>query len=96
MEALKEREEKCRSLVNNVEVGIFRSKLDGSKVIEANERFLDIAGMTPEETVGKPSVDLWVGLKEREEMVKRLVADGKVSAFEYEMFNKRHGWHVRH
>jgi PAS domain S-box-containing protein len=90
-EALKEREEKYWDLFNNAEVGIFRSRLDGSELMEINRRFLDIVGMTLEETLGKPSVNLWADPKEREEMVKRLVADGSVSAFEYKMLNKRQG-----
>jgi two-component system sensor histidine kinase UhpB len=89
--ALKEREEKYWNLFNNAEVGIFRTRLDGSEVMEINRRFLDIVGMTLEETLGKPSVNLWADPKELEEMVKRLVEDGSVSAFEYRMLNKRHG-----
>jgi PAS domain S-box-containing protein len=90
-EALKEQEEKYRNLFNNAEVGIFRSRLDGSEVMEVNRRFLEIVGMTMEETLGQPSANLWANPKEREEMVKRLVADGSVSAFEYKMLNKRQG-----
>jgi len=89
--ALKEREEKYRNLFDNAEVGIFRSRLDGSEVIEINRKFLDIVGMTMEETIGKPSVDLWIDPKERDEMVKRLIADGSVSAFEFKFLNKRQG-----
>ncbi len=87
--ALLEREEKYRNLFNNAEVGIFRSRLDGSEVLEINNKFLDIVGMTLEETLGKPSLNLWADPKEREEMVKMLNADGSVSNFEYKMLNKR-------
>jgi PAS domain S-box-containing protein len=90
-EALKEREEKYRNLFNNAEVGIFRSKLDGSEVMEVNNRFLEIVGMTREETIGKPSVNLWADPKERAEMVELLVANGSVHVFEYRMLNKRQG-----
>ena len=90
-DARQESEEKYRNLFNNAEVGIFRSKLDGSEVLEVNRRFLEIVGMSLEEMVGKPSVNLWADPKEREEMVKRLVADGSVQAFEYKMLNKRQG-----
>ena len=90
-EKLHESEEKYRNLFNNAQVGIFSSRLDGSEVLEVNRAFLDIVGMTPEETLGKPSVDLWADPREREEMVKRLVADGSVSEFEFHMLNKRRG-----
>jgi len=90
-EALQDREEKYRHLFNNAEVGIFRTRLDGSEVLEVNRRFLDIVGMTLEETIGKPSVNLWADPKERAEMAKMLVANGSISGFEYKMLNKRHG-----
>ena len=90
-EKLRESEEKYRTLFNNAEVGIFRSRLDGSEIIEVNRRFLDIVGMTLEETLGKPSVNLWADPKEREEMIKRLVADGSVLGFECKLLNKRRG-----
>ena len=90
-ESLRVSEEKYRNLFNNAEVGIYRSKLDGSEIIEVNRRFLDIVGMTLEDTIGKPSVNLWADLKEREEMVKRVIADGSVSDFEITMLNKLQG-----
>jgi PAS domain S-box-containing protein len=90
-EALLESEEKYRNLFNNAEVGIFRSSLAESEALEVNRRFLDIVGMTREETIGKSSVNLWVDPKEREEMLKELLANGSVSAFEYKMLNKRRG-----
>lgn len=88
---LRESEHKYRDLFNNAEVGIFRTRLDGSEVLAVNRKFLDIVGMTMDETLGKPSVNLWAVPIEREEMVKRLVADGSVLAFEYKMINKRQG-----
>src|ERR1039457_321183 len=68
-EALKKSEEKFRHLFSNAEVGIFRSRLDGSEVLEVNEKFLEIVGMMREDTIGKPSVNLWADPNEREEMV---------------------------
>ena len=90
-EDLRESEAKYRNLFGNAEVGIFRSRADGSEVIEVNRKFLDIVGMTLEETVGKPSVNLWADPKEREEMTNRLEADGIVLGFECGMANKRRG-----
>jgi PAS domain S-box-containing protein len=90
-QALRKSEEKYRKLFYNAEVGIYWTRLDGSELIEVNRKFLDIAGATREEIVGKPSVNLWADPKEREEMAKRLVANGSVSAFEFKMLNKRKG-----
>jgi PAS domain S-box-containing protein len=88
---LHESEEKYRNLFNNAEVGIFRSRLDGSENLDVNQKFIEMLGMTPEEVIGKPSVVLWADPKEREEMVRRLIADGRVSGFEYKMQNQQSG-----
>ena len=90
-DALREREEKYRNLFNNAQVGIFRSRIDGSEVTEVNNKFLDIVGMTMEEILGKPSVNLWADPKEREVMEKKLISDGSLSMFECKMLNKRQG-----
>ncbi|MGO8878548.1 MAG: PAS domain S-box protein [Desulfomonilaceae bacterium] len=82
---LQKSEEKYRNIFNNSGVGIFRSKLDGSEVLEVNDKFLKILNQTREEVIGKPSAILWVDPHEREEMVRRLNADGKVTDFEYRM-----------
>ena len=82
-EALRDSEEKYRNLFNNAEVGMFRTKLDGSEVLDVNDKFLKILNRTREEIVGKPSVVLWIDPHEREEMVRRLNTDGQVSDFEY-------------
>jgi len=88
---LEESEQKFRNLFNNSEVAIFRSRLDGSEVLEVNRKFLGMLGMTQEEVIGKPSAILWADPKEREEMVRRLIADGYVSEYEYKMLDRQGG-----
>ena len=88
-ERLRKSEEKYRNLFNNAEIGMFRLRLDGSEILDVNQRFLDITGRTLEETLGKPSMILWADSKEREEIVRRLVADGRVSEFQFKMLNKQ-------
>ena len=88
-EALKESEEKFRNLFNNVEVGMFRTTQDGSEILDVNEGFLNIYGYTREEILSKPSVIHWVDPREREEMVRRLNTDGRVTDFECKMLNKQ-------
>jgi PAS domain S-box-containing protein len=90
-ESLRESEEKFRNLFNNAEVGMFRTRLDGSKVLDVNRRFLEIVGRTREDTIGKPAAIHWVDPDEREEMVRRLVADGHISDYEYKMLNLQKG-----
>ncbi len=88
-ELLQKSEEKYRNLFNNAEVAIFRSRLDGSELLDANQKFLDMLGMTQEEAINKPSMILWADAKEREEMVRRLLADGRVSDYEYKMLDRQ-------
>ena len=88
---LRESAEKFRNLFNNSEVGMFRSRLDGSEIMDMNQKFLDIVGMTPEEAQGNPAMIFWADPKEREEMIRRLVADGRVSKFECKVLNKQAG-----
>ncbi|MEI6378579.1 MAG: PAS domain S-box protein [Candidatus Falkowbacteria bacterium] len=86
--ALKESEEKFRNLFNNAEVGMFRTRLDGSEVLDANAKYLSILGMKREEFVGKPSVDIWVDPQERAVMVQKLKSAGYVNDFEFKLRNK--------
>jgi PAS domain S-box-containing protein len=85
--ALKESEEKYRNLFNNAGVGMFRSRLDGSETLDVNDKFLKILNRTRDEVKGKPSMILWAHPHAREEMVRRLNADGQVTDFEYKMLN---------
>ena len=58
--ALRKSEEKYRNIFNNAGVGMFRSRMDGSELLEVNDKFLKILNQTREEVIGKPSVTLWV------------------------------------
>jgi two-component system, cell cycle sensor histidine kinase and response regulator CckA len=86
--SLQESEEKYRTLFNNAEVGMFRTRLDGSQILDLNEKFLDIFGYTREEMEGSPSLTHWVDPHEREELVRRLHVEGRVTDFECKVRNK--------
>lgn len=81
-ESLRASEEKFRTLFNNAEVGMFRSRLDGSEVLDVNNKYLSMLGRSPEDILGKPSEILWADVNQREEMVKTLKAKGCVSGLE--------------
>ncbi|MGD0584296.1 MAG: PAS domain S-box protein [Oryzomonas sp.] len=89
--SLRESEGKYRNLFNNSEAAMFRSNLDGSDLMDVNQKFLEMLGRTREETIGKPSAILWADPKEREEMVRRLLTDGRVSGYEYKMLDQHGG-----
>ncbi len=87
--ALRENEEKYRNLFDNAEVGMFRTRLDGSEILDMNERYLEIYGRSRDEMQGSSSVLYWVDPHEREVMVHRLEADGRVTDYECGMLNKQ-------
>ncbi len=87
--ALQKSESKFRSLFNNFEVGMFITRLDGSEILDCNDKYLKILNYTREEVVGKPSVNMWADKRERDKMVKMLKADGHVTDFEFDLLNKQ-------
>ena len=87
-ESLRQSMEHFSNLFNNAEVGMFRSRLDGSEMLEINGEFLSILGRTREEIIGKPTVILWADPREREKMVQMLKAKGSVADFEFHLLNK--------
>ncbi len=86
---LQEEELKYYNIFNNSEVGIFRTKLDGSEILDFNEKYQSIFGFTREEMQGKQSVTFWVDPLERQEMVRLLMTNGYVKDFECKMVNKQ-------
>ncbi len=85
---LKESEEKYRNLFNNSQIGMFRTRLNGSEIFEFNDKYLEILNYTREEVVGNPSINFWVDQTERERMVKMLLENGRVNNYEIKLFNK--------
>jgi PAS domain S-box-containing protein len=80
--ALQENEAKYRNLFDNAQVGMFRTKMDGSAILEVNQNLLDVFGFTREEMLASPSTMRWAHPEEREEMARRLRADGVVTNLE--------------
>ena len=81
-QTLRENEKKYRNLFNNSQVGMFRTRLDGSEILDFNQKYLEILGYTMEEVKGKPSGILWVDKSERDRMVQLLKLNGQVTDFE--------------
>jgi PAS domain S-box-containing protein len=88
-ENLLEREEKYRNLFNNSEVGMLRTRLDGSEILEFNEKYLKILNYTSEEAMGTPSLNMWAKKHERDKMVQILKSEGHVTDFECDLLNKQ-------
>ncbi len=79
---IEESENKFRNLFNNAEVGMFRTRFDGSEILDANEKFLNIFDRKKDEVIGKPSVIHWADPDERDEMVRMLKEHNRVNDFE--------------
>jgi PAS domain S-box-containing protein len=69
-EALKENETKYRTLFENAQVGMYRSKIDGSAMLDVNKKFGEILGLTREESLGKAGRILWADPEDRNKMMK--------------------------
>jgi PAS domain S-box-containing protein len=90
-ESLRQSQAVYYNLFNNSEIAMFRTRLDGSEVLNANEKFLELVGQTRDEIIGSPATILWVDPNRREEMVRILKANGRVVDFEFQMFDKKRG-----
>lgn len=88
-DALRESEKKFHDLFDNSEVGMFRSRLDGSAIIDVNASFLDLAGRTREELIGSPLEIRWAAPHERNEVTRILERDGRVTNYECSLINAR-------
>ena len=87
--ALRESEKKFHDLFDNAEVGMFRTRLDGSEIIDVNRSFLDLTGLTRQEMIGSPSAMHWAVPHDREEMMGILARDGRVTNYECSLVNAR-------
>jgi PAS domain S-box-containing protein len=87
-ETLRQSEEKYRNLFNNAEVGMYRSRIDGSALLDSNDRYLEIFGLTREEMLGTPTTSYWADPAERAALVAKLKACGRVKDFECKMVTK--------
>jgi len=87
-ETLRLSEEKYRNLFNNAEVGMFRTRVDGTEVLDSNEKYLEIYGLKRDEMLGRPVTAYWADPAERTVLVEKLKANGRVTDFECRMLTK--------
>jgi len=81
-ESLRRSEKKFRELFDHAEIGMFRSRPDGSELLDVNPKFLEIFGGSREEMIGRSSAIHWADPGEREEMIRILNKDGRVTNYE--------------
>jgi len=81
--ALRESEAQYRHLFQNAQVGMYRSTIDGSRMLAANEKLASIFGCdSVEELLSEPPLSRWADADARAELVMRLERDDVVTNFE--------------
>lgn len=79
---LKESEEKFRNLFYNAQGGMFRSRIDGGKFLDLNNKMAEIMGYTRQEMIMMKPSDIWIDKPARKKMLDILDKKGSVSDYE--------------
>jgi PAS domain S-box-containing protein len=79
---LKKSEEKYKALFNNSMTGTFRSKLDGSAILDLNQKAADTLGYTIAEMLDSPSTIHYANTKDREEVIRLIEGEGSFTNLE--------------
>ena len=89
-EALRESEERYRTLQANIPVGVFRSTPKG-KMISVNPAMVRMFGCdSEEELLALPAIDLYRVPQQRERLLDLLIEKGEATHFEVQMKRKDH------
>jgi PAS domain S-box-containing protein len=87
-ESLRDSENKYRELFDNAEVGMYRSKLDGTAILAANHKLCEIFGCTEAELLGNPAVMRWADAGARNKMIAELRKTGFMKDYEIDIIAK--------
>jgi PAS domain S-box-containing protein len=87
-EELRQSEEKYRDLFQNAQVGMYRSKLDGSAMLAVNKKLCEIFGFSEDEMLENPATIRWANLEARSSMVAELRKTGSLSDYEIDIVTK--------
>jgi PAS domain S-box-containing protein len=90
--ALQRSEAKFRTIFENSQVGIYRTRICDGLILDANQRFADLFGFdSPQEIIGiEHTIGYWVNPNDRQQGIEVMKQDGEVRSFEAQM-RKRDG-----
>ncbi|RZB37774.1 MAG: hypothetical protein SRB2_00876 [Desulfobacteraceae bacterium Eth-SRB2] len=86
-DALRKREEKYRCIFENIQDVYYEVTLDGI-ILEASPSIEDVSLYKREEVIGKLLSDIYVDPKNRDEFLKELLKNGKVTDYEALLIDK--------
>jgi len=86
-EALRESEGRYRNIFKNIQDVYYEVTLDGT-ILEASPSIEDVSLYKREEIIGKSLYDLYVDPKKRDEFLKEIIKNGKVTDYEALMIDK--------
>jgi PAS domain S-box-containing protein len=91
-EALQRSEAKFRTIFENSQVGIYRTRTCDGLILNANQRFADLFGFdSPQGMIGiEHTLGYWVNPSDRQQGIELMKRDGEVRNFEVQM-RKRDG-----
>ena len=90
--ALQQSETRLRNIFDNTQVGIFRTRMEDSLIMAANQYFVEMLGYEHvDEVVGvQRSADFYADVKDRQKVLDTALSTGEVRNFETQ-FRKRDG-----
>lgn len=88
---LRKSEQKYRSLINNIELGVFRGTLEGGgRYLEVNKAMESILGYTREELLSMEPVSHFVNPEDREGFLEKII-DSRVTIHKESKFKRKDG-----
>jgi len=86
-EALERSEEQYRTLFEGAPVGMFRTSLDGSRVLAVNQKLSDIFGVDRKDLLSSNALIRWANPDDRNEMTRKLSRDGETRDYEIQIIS---------
>ncbi len=86
--ALLEKQQKYENLFQNDLIGIFRSDLQTGAILQANEKFWQLAGVPPGKRENRKTVEFYNDLKDRDELVEIVKKNGKAQDIELQILKE--------